>query len=188
MVAGVQPLLLLQGRSSRRAWHGALGYAIAPTDRPGLNIPVQTRPDASVPAVVSWLNGSTSALRMPLRSSRGCPFPTISSLFGFQATPNSESRQAVPPNGQSAALNGERKPGFGRMDAAERHGRARTARLWRSDRLTYEVREPRSGARTARAGARPASANSRLCKQRSTNAQLSAFRPINQQPITHLRK
>ena len=36
----------------------------------------------------------------------------------------SESRLAVPPGGQSTALNGERKPGFGRMDAAESHSRA----------------------------------------------------------------
>ena len=38
------------------------------------------------------------------------------------------------------------------MDAGESHGRARTARLWRSDGLTNEVKEPQRGARTAERG------------------------------------
>ncbi|MBM7343797.1 hypothetical protein JOE09_002829 [Pantoea coffeiphila] len=78
--------------------------------------------------------------------------PGGSSLLYFQATRKLESRLVVTPSGQSTALNVERKPGFGRMDAAESHSRARTVRLWRSARLTNEVREPRSGARTAERG------------------------------------
>ena len=68
------------GRSSRRVAVPSV-TPLRRTDRPGLNVPVQTRPDASIPAVVSWRNGSTSALRMPLRSSRGCPLQIISSLL-----------------------------------------------------------------------------------------------------------
>ncbi|PRD17508.1 hypothetical protein CQW29_02475 [Pantoea coffeiphila] len=56
---------------------------------------------------------------------------------------------------QSAALNEERKPGFGRMDAAEKHSRGRTPRLCWSVRLTNGVRAPQSGARTAEAGSEP---------------------------------
>nr|WP_314422218.1 hypothetical protein [uncultured Erwinia sp.] len=55
-LGGWRPVLAPRG--------GSLDSGISPPDRPGLNIPVQTRPGGSIPAAFSWRNASTSALRI----------------------------------------------------------------------------------------------------------------------------
>jgi len=57
------PASAVAGRSSRRFAVPSV-TALCRSDRPGLNIPVQTWPDANIPVVVSWHNAFTSALRI----------------------------------------------------------------------------------------------------------------------------
>ncbi|MBM7344874.1 hypothetical protein JOE09_003923 [Pantoea coffeiphila] len=138
MNQGVGPASAAAGRSSRRCAVPSV-TALCRADRPGLNIPVQARPERSIHAALSWHNAFTSALRIirqppmpsPSYSWHRCLKIACSLILRARArlffqTGNAtvKSRLAGVPNGQSAALNVARKPGFGHTDVAESHSRA----------------------------------------------------------------